>query len=394
MGSYRLQRRRARRLIGRRQHRAPTGAVAYDRAHAGAPPVLRMLRPRPAAGLAGRADLHVRVHVLRALRGGAARRSVSQLRRQLREAADPPAGDARQAPRLDGARVRARRLRLSLPALEQALEPLEVLAVLAPHRRGHQRRAHLGEARRLAAVAQRHAGAAVGVRERVGRLHRERALGGAHREALAVDELDDLVGVREPAPEEPRREGDPGAEPRRARRLPLDAVDVRVPPGRVVRIGREGVHVGPRAGDVDLGDHVDGHARSVLRDLGPIAPSDRDPDRHRLAPMTASEYITHQVTSWQGVEAGTGSRGEWSFTVGRREIGHLHGDHAAHFGFPKALWRELYDAGRIDYHPAFPGKEGWASRRIESDADAEDVIAMLRLNYDRVIERYGVPATA
>ena len=40
----------------------------------------------------------------------------------------------------------------------------------------------------------------------------------------------------------------------------------------------------------------------------------------------------------------------------------------------------------------FPGKEGWASRRIESDSDAEDVIAMLRLNYDRVIERYGTPA--
>ena len=110
--------------------------------------------------------------------------------------------------------------------------------------------------------------------------------------------------------------------------------------------------------------------------------------------MTASEHITGQVTAWPGVEAGFGSRGEWSFKVGRREIGHLHGDRAAHFGFPKALWRELYDAGRIDYHPVFPGKEGWASRRISSDEDADDVIAMLRLNYDRVIARYGLPAAA
>jgi Luciferase len=107
--------------------------------------------------------------------------------------------------------------------------------------------------------------------------------------------------------------------------------------------------------------------------------------------MTASEHITEQVTSWPGVEAGTGSRGEWSFKVGRREIGHLHGDHAAHFGFPKALWQELYDAGRIGYHPVFPGKAGWAARRIETDADAEDVIAMLRLNYDRVVAAHGVP---
>jgi hypothetical protein len=110
--------------------------------------------------------------------------------------------------------------------------------------------------------------------------------------------------------------------------------------------------------------------------------------------MTASEHITEQVTAWPGVEAGTGSRGEWSFKVGRREIGHLHGDHAAHFGFPKELWRELYAAERITYHPVFPGKEGWASRRIEDEADAEDVIAMLRLNYDRVVDRYGLPATA
>jgi hypothetical protein len=110
--------------------------------------------------------------------------------------------------------------------------------------------------------------------------------------------------------------------------------------------------------------------------------------------MTASEHITEQVTSWPGVAAGSGSRGEWSFKVGRREIGHLHGDRAAHFGFPKALWKSLYDEGRIDYHPVFPGKEGWASRRIESDEDADDVIAMLRLNYDRVVERYGLPSAA
>jgi hypothetical protein len=108
--------------------------------------------------------------------------------------------------------------------------------------------------------------------------------------------------------------------------------------------------------------------------------------------MTASQHITEQVTSWPGVEAGTGSRGEWSFKVGRREIGHLHGDHAAHFGFPKALWQELYDAGRIGYHPVFPGKAGWAARRIETDEDAEDVIAMLRLSYDRVIAHHGAPS--
>ena len=105
----------------------------------------------------------------------------------------------------------------------------------------------------------------------------------------------------------------------------------------------------------------------------------------------ASDRITEEVTSWPGVEAGTGTRGEWGFSLGGRQLGHLHGDHAAHFGFPKAVWRELYEGGRIDYHPVFPGREGWAARRIESDADVADVIAMLRLNYDRAVERHGLP---
>ena len=49
------------------------------------------------------------------------------------------------------------------------------------------------------------------------------------------------------------------------------------------------------------------------------------------------------------------------------------------------MWQELYDAGRITYHPVFPDKKGWAARRIESDDDVRDVIAMLRLNYDRAL---------
>jgi hypothetical protein len=99
---------------------------------------------------------------------------------------------------------------------------------------------------------------------------------------------------------------------------------------------------------------------------------------------TASETITEAVTSWPGVEAGPGRRGEFAFRVGRREIGHLHGDHAAHFSFPKAVWAELFEGGRVVHHPVFPGKEGPASRRIASEEDVRDVIALMRLNYDRI----------
>ena len=102
---------------------------------------------------------------------------------------------------------------------------------------------------------------------------------------------------------------------------------------------------------------------------------------------TASVRITDEVTSWPGVEAGPGRRGEFAFRVGRREIGHLHGDHAAHFSFPKPIWSELVAAGRIGPHPVFPDAQGPGARRIAGDADVEDVIALMRLNYDRIAQK-------
>jgi Family of unknown function (DUF5519) len=110
--------------------------------------------------------------------------------------------------------------------------------------------------------------------------------------------------------------------------------------------------------------------------------------------LTASERITEEVTSWPGVKAGPGSRGEFAFKVDRRQIGHLHGDRAAHFSLPKRVWAELFEQGRVVYHPVFPGKAGPAARRIENEADVDDVIELLRLNYERVVAQYGLPADA
>ena len=108
--------------------------------------------------------------------------------------------------------------------------------------------------------------------------------------------------------------------------------------------------------------------------------------------MTGSgARIIEAATSWPGVEVVDGDRGELSLRLGRREIGHLHGDRTAHFGFPKAVWHELHDEGRIDYHPVFPGRPGFGARLIEDSEDERDVIAILRLNYDRAVDRHGIP---
>lgn len=108
-------------------------------------------------------------------------------------------------------------------------------------------------------------------------------------------------------------------------------------------------------------------------------------------PLTASLQITEEVTSWPGVTAGPGRRGEFSFKVGRREIGHLHGDRAAHFSFPKDISAELREQNRVGPHPVFPGSPKLCERRIESESDVHDVIDLMRLNYDRLTANHGLP---
>ena len=108
----------------------------------------------------------------------------------------------------------------------------------------------------------------------------------------------------------------------------------------------------------------------------------------------ANRRITAEVTAWPGVAAGPGRRGEHAFTVGRRQIGHLHGDRVAHFGFPREVWGSLFDQGRIDYHPVFPGRPGFGARSIQTEAHVEDVIALMHLNYERIVAGYGLPTKA
>ena len=101
----------------------------------------------------------------------------------------------------------------------------------------------------------------------------------------------------------------------------------------------------------------------------------------------ASERITAEVTSWPGIEAGVGSRGEWGFYLGRREVGHLHGDRVAHFGFPRDVGAALRGEGRVDPHPVNRHSPKMAGHRLDRPGDVDAVVALMRLNHDRIAAR-------
>lgn len=113
-----------------------------------------------------------------------------------------------------------------------------------------------------------------------------------------------------------------------------------------------------------------------------------------MTTITAGQQIVDVVSAWEGVTTHWGERGELSFRLGTREIGHLHGDHAAHFVFPRGTAEQLRAAGRIGPHPVFPEHPKMAARRIASAADVADVIALLRIGYDLARERAARIAAA
>lgn len=102
---------------------------------------------------------------------------------------------------------------------------------------------------------------------------------------------------------------------------------------------------------------------------------------------TFSQQIVDVVTTWEEVSTHWGDRGELSFRLGTREIGHLHGDHAAHFVFPREVAERLRHEGRIGPHPVFPDHPKLAARRIATQEDVDDVIALLRISYEGLRER-------
>jgi luciferase-like monooxygenase len=96
----------------------------------------------------------------------------------------------------------------------------------------------------------------------------------------------------------------------------------------------------------------------------------------------AADRITNEVTSWPGVTAMPHRFGGVEFRLGRRELGHLHGDRLADLPFPIRVRRDLVAAGRASVHHVLPDS-GWVSLRIRTEADVTGAIELFRLNYDR-----------
>lgn len=103
------------------------------------------------------------------------------------------------------------------------------------------------------------------------------------------------------------------------------------------------------------------------------------PSQTRLAP---SEHILTEARRWPGVHTRPQRFGAVAICVSRRELGHLHGDRSADLPLKRALRDRLVSSGAALEHRWRPDS-GWVTIPLDRERDVFEVIALLRINYER-----------
>src|SRR5512134_134503 len=100
----------------------------------------------------------------------------------------------------------------------------------------------------------------------------------------------------------------------------------------------------------------------------------------------ALKQITDTLLAWEGIESHPHRFGGVEYVIGRREIGHIHGDSLVDIPFPKKVRDEIVAAGRAQPHHILP-ETGWVSFYIRQEHDVENAITLLRESYEIAIKQ-------
>ncbi|MDG6907029.1 MAG: DUF5519 family protein [Nitrososphaerota archaeon] len=90
--------------------------------------------------------------------------------------------------------------------------------------------------------------------------------------------------------------------------------------------------------------------------------------------------IVEVVSKWESVVSLPHRFGGTEFRLGKREIGHIHGDYQADIAFQKSERDKLVAEGRAEPHHILP-QSGWITFRIREEADVQAAVELFRLSY-------------
>ena len=117
----------------------------------------------------------------------------------------------------------------------------------------------------------------------------------------------------------------------------------------------------------------------------PFMTDTRQLEESEMAASDKRQKIFNEVTSWPGVETQPHRFGGIEFLLGKREIGHLHGDSLLDVPFPRKVKEILVARGEAEEHHVLPGS-GWISYRIHSIDEVDHAVQLLHRSYELAVE--------
>jgi len=99
----------------------------------------------------------------------------------------------------------------------------------------------------------------------------------------------------------------------------------------------------------------------------------------------AHQLICSEIEKWESVKTLPHRFGGSEFLLGKREIGHIHGDSFVDIPFPMKIRDEIVRLGEAEPHHILL-KSGWVSFYIHSKADVQKAISLLRRSYEIAVE--------
>jgi hypothetical protein len=98
----------------------------------------------------------------------------------------------------------------------------------------------------------------------------------------------------------------------------------------------------------------------------------------------AQAQITAAVLSWENTSVEPHRFGGVEYRLGRRELGHIHGDHLLDIPFPVNVRQEIVATGLAQPHHIL-SDSGWVSFYLKEAADIPRAINLLRRSYDLAV---------
>jgi hypothetical protein len=94
--------------------------------------------------------------------------------------------------------------------------------------------------------------------------------------------------------------------------------------------------------------------------------------------------IENKVLTWEGVTSHPHQFGGTEYRLGKRELGHIHGNALVDIPFPKKVRDAVIAEGKAEPHHILPDS-GWISLFLNHPQDVETAIELLQRSYELAV---------